>query len=128
MMAFEEWQKKSLEKYATILSIVLISVGNLEISAQVLKFLGAGKEQSLFFICLWHLIAVTNKICILRKRFIFLHAGATCSELPSNISTLVLSLLSLLFLPSYIRTRVLILDGSSEHGLHIWSKSSIAIS
>ena len=48
------------------------------------------------------------------KRPILLHTCATCPESPSRKSTMG-------------KGMVLILDGSSEHGAHIWSKLGTSI-
>ena len=63
---------------------VLILDGNSEIGLHVIL-------SQCYLICLRHLIglkAATNRIFFPLKRPIFLPACATCSELPSNISTL----------------------------------------
>ena len=69
---------RSLTGIQFFLTMVVISEGNLEIDAHC----------SLIFIR--HFIrsrAVTNRI-FSRKRPVFLHACATCSKLPTNISTM----------------------------------------
>ena len=67
----------------TRLAIVLISVGNS----------GIGAQLRIYFICFRHLIRsriVTDRIYP-PKRPYFLHACATFSELPSYISTMILA-------------------------------------
>ena len=71
----------------SVLAMVLKLDGNSEIGAHV-------RNNVCYYLCLWHLIksrAVTNRFFFAPKRHIFPHASATCSELPSNISTLVLT-------------------------------------
>ena len=66
--------------------MVHILEGDSEIGAHVRSKLG-------FRICLRHLIRsrlVTNRIFFSAKRPIFLHACATCSELPSKVSIMKL--------------------------------------
>ena len=65
-------------------SIVLILDGNSKIDAHV-------RCNICYLICLWHFIRArdaTNRIIFLRKRPIFFLLCATCSVLPSNISTI----------------------------------------
>ena len=65
--------------------LVLILDGNPEIGANV-------RSNLSYLICSRHLIRsrnVTDRIFFSPKITIFLHACDTCSELPSNISTIV---------------------------------------
>ena len=65
-------------------TMVLILDGNSEIGAQV-------KSNFCYLIFLRHLVGsrvATNSIVFSKKAF-FLHACAACSELPSNVSTII---------------------------------------
>ena len=65
--------------------MVLILYGNSEIDANV-------RRNLCYLICLRHLIrtsAGTKRIFTLKRTLIFYHACATCSKLPSNLSTML---------------------------------------
>ena len=69
--------------YIYAICIVIILDGNSEIGVHFTK-------NHWYLICLRHLI--TNRILFTMKRPIFFHVCTTCSELPSNISTMILQL------------------------------------
>ena len=69
--------------------MVLILDGNSEIGAHVWSDLG----YLIRLICLMHI--KQSKIFFLQIRPIFRHACAICSELPSNLSTMILFRISL---------------------------------
>ena len=72
----------SIPSKMSAFTMVLILDGNSEIVAHV-------RSKHCYLICLRHLIrsrTVTNRIVFSPKRRIFLHACATCSELPSTLS------------------------------------------
>ena len=67
---------------------IYIRHGNSEISALL-------RINLYRLICLRHLTrsrAIQNRIFFLRKKPIFLHERKTCSELPSNLSTMIFSI------------------------------------
>ena len=84
---------------------------------------------------------VANFMIYFQKRLALFHTFATCSELPSYISTMVVCQLLWLFLCNCIfftkqaeikhqmqinnvtRPWSFFLDGNSEHVAHVWSKS-----